>query len=85
MVHFYQTALFIRVGEYHRSFKTAPQIIAWVYKSPTIKKKFQKNAGKRLQIGFKVFLLPFALPQGLLKEVPVYFKIFTIEVVGQTI
>ena len=34
------------------------------------------------QIGFKVFLLPFALPQGLLKEVSIYFQIFTIKVVG---
>ena len=48
-------------------------------------KKFQKNAGKRLQIAFKVFLLPIALPQGQLKEVPIYFKNFTIKVVGQTI
>ena len=74
-----------RVGEYHRSFKTAPQIVAWVYWSPTTKKKFQKTASKQLQIDFKVFLLPIALPQGLLKEVPIYFKIFTIKVVGQTI
>jgi len=74
-----------RVGEYHRSFKTAPQIIAWVYKSQTIKKKFQNNASKRLQIAFKVFLLPIALPQGQLKEVPIYFKNVTIKVVGQTI
>ena len=49
------------------------------------KKEFQKNAGKRLQIGFKVFLLPIALPQGLLMEVPIYFKIYTIKVVGKTI
>ena len=49
------------------------------------KKEFQKNAGKRLQIAFKVFLLPIALPQGQLKEVPIYFKNITIKVVGQII
>ena len=48
-------------------------------------RKNSKNASKRLQIGFKVFLLPIGLPQGQLKEVPIYFKIFTIKVVGQTI
>ena len=73
------------LGEYHRSFKTAPLIIAWVYQGPTITKNSKKNADKRLQIGFKVFLLPIALPQGQLKEAPVFFKIFTIKVVGQTI
>ena len=53
--------------------------------SPSFTKKFQKNAGKWLQIGFKVFLLPIALPQGQLRSVTIYFKIFTIKVIGQTI
>ena len=35
--------------------------------------------------GFKVFLLPIAFVQGQLKKVPIYFNIFTIKVVGQTI
>ena len=48
-------------------------------------KKVTKSISKQLQFGFKVFLLPIALPQGQLTEVPIYFKIFTIKVVGQTI
>ena len=73
-----------RVGEYHRSFKTAP------LKPPNFclglfKSNHQKNASKQLQIGFKVFLLPNALPQGQLTEVPLYFEIFNIKVDGQTI
>ena len=44
-----------------------------------------KSTSKQLQFGFKVFLPPIALPQGQLTEVPIYFKIFTIKVVGQTI
>ena len=44
-----------------------------------------KNAGKQLHIGFKVFLLPITLPKGQLKEVPIHFRIFTIQVAGQII
>ena len=44
---------------------------------PTITEKRPKSSGKRLQFGFKVFLMPIALPQGHITEVPVYFKIFT--------
>ena len=52
---------------------------------PINAKKVTKSISKQLQFGFKVFLLPIALPQGQLTEVPIYFKIFTIKVVGQTI
>ena len=37
------------------------------------------------QFGIKDFLLPNALPQGQLTEVPLYFEIFNIKVDGQTI
>ena len=52
---------------------------------PNHQEKNSKNANKLLKFGFKVFLLSIALPQGLLKVVPIYFKIFTVKVVGQTI
>ena len=44
-------------------------------------KKVPKKAGKQLQFAFKVFLLPIALPQGQLTEVPIFFKMFTIKLV----
>ena len=50
--------------------------------------KYQKKAQKNQQtpsVWIKVFLLPIALPQGQLSEVPIYIKIFTIKAVGQTI
>ena len=60
-------------------------LLGYIKVQPSRKNSKKKIAGKGLQIGFKVFLLPIALPQGQLKEVPIYFKNFTIKVVGQTI
>ena len=47
-----------------------------------------KKVSKKYENGFGLdlkFSTAIALPQGQLTEVPVYFKIFTIKVVGQTI
>ena len=65
--------------------QNSPRI--WVYTQfhPLMLEKVTKSTSKQLQFGFKVFLLPIALPQGQLTEVPIYFKVFTIKVVGQTI
>ena len=48
-------------------------------------KKGHKNDSKQHQLGFKVFVLPIVLPHRQVKEVPIFFKIFTFKVVGQTI
>ena len=65
--------------------QNSPQNLSLCLILPINAKKVPKSTSKQLQFGSKVFLLPIALPQGLLKEVPIYFKIFTIKVVGQTI
>ena len=74
-----------RIGECHRSFKTASKMKVCMHILILTPKKVPKKAGKQLLFGFKVFLLPIVLPKGQLTEVPIYFKIFTIKVVGQTI
>ena len=68
-----------------RILQNSPQNLGLRLVLPINAKKVTKSISKQLQFGFKVFLLPIALPQGQLKEVPIYFKIFTIKVVGQTI
>ena len=82
---FVQLPLSNKIGECHGSFKSPPRIREYTYFYPLLPKKVKKSISKQLQFGFKVFLLPIALPQGQLTEVPIYFKIFTIKVVGQTI
>ena len=47
-------------------------------------KKVTKSTSKQLQFGFKVFLLPIALPKGQLTEDTISFRMFTIKVAGQT-
>ena len=56
-------ALYTRVGEYHRSFKTAPQIIAWVYKIPTIKKNSKKMLVNGFRLDLKFFYCPLLNPK----------------------
>ena len=74
-----------RIGECQQSFTTAPIMKACMHILVLTPKEGQKKDSKQLRFGFKVFLLPIALPQGRLKEVPIHFKNFTIKVVGQTI
>ena len=83
-LYFLSRMMIIRVGEYHQSFKTAPSSCLGLLKFP-YQEKLQENAGKRPPVGFKVFQLPTALPQGQFAEVPLYFRFFTTKVVGQRV
>ena len=67
------------------SFIRQPSIITPIMHAHTqIPKKFQNILTKSFGLDLKFFYCPL-LPQGKLTDVPIYFKIVTIQVIGQTI
>ena len=77
--------LFSRMGECYETVLATPHILLCTLNEPKSAKKVFECISNHPSFELKVFLLPTALPQGKLTEVPLKFNFSHIKVVGQTI
>ena len=74
-----------RMGECYETFLATPHNLVCTLIEPKSMKKVFKSISNHPSIALKVFLLPTALPQGQLTEVPLKLNFSNIKGVGQTI
>ena len=71
-----------RGGQTEKSFGITSKNTYFCPKGQCLLQQIWFEGHNHLQFWNEVFRLPTALPQGQLAEVPLYFEIFTIKVVG---
>ena len=74
-----------RMGECYETFLATPHNLVCTLIEPKSMKKVFKSISNHPSIALKVFLLPTALPQGQLTEVPLKLNFSNLKGVGQTI